>query len=240
MTASRPRGLSKTLLLKGLQCPRALWLAKHPPAFEFPPQPDREARYDAGHRVGILAQQLFPDGRPLGRQLVAQGLSFEVVGVLAPQRDSFFFGGGSAVVPISVARDRLFPEAALGPVQVSEATVYLEDVTRLDETQQAITALLRARHKLGPEQGAGFSFQNFGEFAEANNKLELKIGVMDGKSLDLAAIKSLSSLPSREVLLAKVLSAMNGVPTGFVRTLSGVPQKFLNLLTALREQKEAA
>lgn len=77
------------------------------------------------------------------------------------------------------------------------------------------------------------------EFADANKKLELKVGVMNGKTLDLSAIKALSVLPSREVLLAKVLSAMNGVPTGFVRTLNGVPQKFLNLLIALRDQKEA-
>jgi large subunit ribosomal protein L10 len=78
------------------------------------------------------------------------------------------------------------------------------------------------------------------EFADSNNKLELKVGVMGGKTLDLSAIKALSKLPSREVLLGKVLSVMNGVPTGFVRTLNGVPQKFVNLLIALRDQKEAA
>jgi large subunit ribosomal protein L10 len=78
------------------------------------------------------------------------------------------------------------------------------------------------------------------EFADANNKLELKVGVMNGKMLDLSALRALAVLPSREILLAKVLSAMNGVPTGFVRTLNGVPQKFLNLLIALRDQKEAA
>jgi large subunit ribosomal protein L10 len=78
------------------------------------------------------------------------------------------------------------------------------------------------------------------EFADANNKLELKVGVMNGKMLDLGALKALAVLPSREVLLARVLSAMNGVSTGFVRTLNGVPQKFLNLLIALRDQKEAA
>lgn len=77
------------------------------------------------------------------------------------------------------------------------------------------------------------------EFAEDNKKLELKIGVMNGRALDLAAIKALSSLPSREVLLGKLLSAMSGVPTGLVRTLNGVPQKFLNLLMALRDQKQA-
>ena len=78
------------------------------------------------------------------------------------------------------------------------------------------------------------------EFASENKKLDLKIGVMDGKALDISALKALSELPSREVLLAQVLSGMNAVSTGFVRTLNGVPQNFLNLLTALKDQKEAA
>jgi len=60
--ANVPAGLSKTLLLKGTQCPKALWLTKNPPEFEFPPQPDLEARYAAGTEVGLLAQQLFPGG----------------------------------------------------------------------------------------------------------------------------------------------------------------------------------
>jgi len=55
-------GLSKTLILKGMQCPKALYLQKNPPDFIFPPQPDLEAKFRAGHEVGILAQQLFPGG----------------------------------------------------------------------------------------------------------------------------------------------------------------------------------
>jgi len=55
-------GLSKSLLLKGMQCPKALYLAKNPPVFVFPPQPDREARYRTGTEVGLLAQGLFPGG----------------------------------------------------------------------------------------------------------------------------------------------------------------------------------
>jgi Domain of unknown function(DUF2779) len=62
MDRSRRHGLSKSLLLKGLQCPKALWLAKNPPDFVFPPQPELEARYAAGTEVGLLAQQLFPGG----------------------------------------------------------------------------------------------------------------------------------------------------------------------------------
>ncbi|MCK4621399.1 MAG: DUF2779 domain-containing protein [Desulfuromonadales bacterium] len=62
MGRSSSSGLSKSLILKGLQCPKALWLAKNPPDFAFPPQPDLEAKFRAGTEVGILAQQLFPGG----------------------------------------------------------------------------------------------------------------------------------------------------------------------------------
>jgi len=78
------------------------------------------------------------------------------------------------------------------------------------------------------------------EFAKENDKLEIKAGVMSGKLLDINAIKSLSALPSREVLLSLVLSTMNGVPTALVRALNNVPEKLLYALQAIKDQKEAA
>jgi len=78
------------------------------------------------------------------------------------------------------------------------------------------------------------------DFAKENEKLEIKIGVMEGRILDISAIKALSSLPSRDVLLAQVLSAMNGVPTSLVSVLSALPRQFLNVLQAIKDQKEAA
>ncbi len=77
------------------------------------------------------------------------------------------------------------------------------------------------------------------DFAKDNEKLEIKIGVMGGKELDLAGIKALSSLPSREVLLAQLLSAMNAVPQSFVRTIGEIPRSFVGVLGAIRDQKDA-
>jgi large subunit ribosomal protein L10 len=74
-------------------------------------------------------------------------------------------------------------------------------------------------------------------FAKDHEKLEIKVGVLNGKFLDAGAIKALAALPSREVLLSQVLAAMNGVPGAFVRVLSGIPQKMLNVLVAIKEQK---
>jgi large subunit ribosomal protein L10 len=78
------------------------------------------------------------------------------------------------------------------------------------------------------------------QFAKENDKLEIKVGVLNGKVLDVDAVKALASLPSREVLLAQLLGTLNAVPTSFVRVLAEIPRSMLNVLTAIRDQKEAA
>jgi large subunit ribosomal protein L10 len=76
------------------------------------------------------------------------------------------------------------------------------------------------------------------DFAKDHDKLEIKIGVMGGKVLELDGIKALSALPSREELLATVLSAMNAVPTALVTALSDVPRRMVNVLQAIKDQKQ--
>lgn len=77
------------------------------------------------------------------------------------------------------------------------------------------------------------------DFAKENKKFEIKVGVLNGKIVDFNGIKALSSLPSREILLAQVLSTMNAVPTALVTALSDVPRRMVNLIQALKEKKEA-
>ncbi|SLM27788.1 50S ribosomal protein L10 [Desulfamplus magnetovallimortis] len=78
------------------------------------------------------------------------------------------------------------------------------------------------------------------KFAEDNKKIEIKAGAMNGKVLAVEDIKALAKMPPKEVLLGQLLSTMNAVPTSMVRVLSGVPGAFLNVLNAVKEQKEAA
>ncbi|MBF0200726.1 MAG: 50S ribosomal protein L10 [Desulfamplus sp.] len=78
------------------------------------------------------------------------------------------------------------------------------------------------------------------KFADESKKLEIKSGAMNGKVLTAEDIKSLAKMPPKEVVLAQLLSTMNGVPTAMVRVLSGVPRAFMNVLNAVGEQKEAA
>jgi large subunit ribosomal protein L10 len=76
------------------------------------------------------------------------------------------------------------------------------------------------------------------KFSEDNSALEVKVGVVEGQVVDLAGIKRLSKLPSREVLLTQVLSVMNAPATGLVTVLSGVLRNFMGVLEAVKRQKE--
>jgi len=67
--------------------------------------------------------------------------------------------------------------------------------------------------------------------------LEIKVGQISGKIMDFDGIKKLAQLPSRDVLLSQVLSAMQGVPASFVRVLNGTAVKLVNVLKAIEEQK---
>lgn len=78
------------------------------------------------------------------------------------------------------------------------------------------------------------------EFAKESKKLEIKAGLLDGEPIDKEAVKRLAGLPSREVLLAQLLGALNAVPTGFVSVLAAVPRNLLGVLKAIEEQKSEA
>jgi len=54
--------LSKSQYMKGLQCPKALWLFKNRKDLAAQPDQRRQNLFATGHRVGDLAQQLFPGG----------------------------------------------------------------------------------------------------------------------------------------------------------------------------------
>ncbi|MBP6312084.1 MAG: DUF2779 domain-containing protein [Flavobacteriales bacterium] len=54
--------LSKSTYMRGMQCPKALWLYKHRRDLLPPIGTQQQAIFDSGRAVGELAQQLFPSG----------------------------------------------------------------------------------------------------------------------------------------------------------------------------------
>ncbi len=74
---------------------------------------------------------------------------------------------------------------------------------------------------------------------EAANPFTLKAGVLTGKTINVAEIQALADLPSREVLLAKMLGSMQAPASNFVRVLAAVPGGFVRALEQIRVQKAA-
>ena len=68
--------------------------------------------------------------------------------------------------------------------------------------------------------------------------LTLKAGLLDGRVIDIAEVKALAALPSREVLLAKLLGSMQSPLAGTVNVLQGVIRNAVYVLEAIRKQKE--
>lgn len=76
-------------------------------------------------------------------------------------------------------------------------------------------------------------------FAKENEALVLKTGAMDGRGLNEAQIKYLSTLPGKPELQAKLLGTLQAPMQKMVATLNEVPSKFVRLLAAYRDQKGA-
>ncbi|MBN2283921.1 MAG: 50S ribosomal protein L10 [Deltaproteobacteria bacterium] len=76
------------------------------------------------------------------------------------------------------------------------------------------------------------------EFAKKNAELEVITGVLEGRLLTGDQIKVLADLPSKDVLIAKLLSLMVAVQTQLVTVLSAVPRSFVQVLEAYRVKRE--
>lgn len=77
------------------------------------------------------------------------------------------------------------------------------------------------------------------EFAKKNAELEIKAGMLDGKFVSREQLAVLASLPSREVLLGRLLAAMTGVQTSLAMVLSAVPRSLVTVLSAYKEKRES-
>jgi large subunit ribosomal protein L10 len=78
------------------------------------------------------------------------------------------------------------------------------------------------------------------EFSKKKKKLVVFDGVLDGKLLSGLDVKNLASMPSREQLLGQLVYVVASPLSGFVNVLAGVPRALLNVLNAVKEEKDKA
>ncbi|NLC70152.1 MAG: 50S ribosomal protein L10 [Desulfuromonadaceae bacterium] len=76
------------------------------------------------------------------------------------------------------------------------------------------------------------------EYAKEKKSFDLKVACVDGRILIPAEIERLSQLPSREVLLAKLLGTLNAPTSNFVGVLAAIPGSLVRVLAAIRDQKQ--
>lgn len=63
------------------------------------------------------------------------------------------------------------------------------------------------------------------KFAKEAEALEIKCGIVEGTYYDQAGIKAISSIPSREELLSKLLGSMQAPIANFARVLKQIAEK---------------
>jgi large subunit ribosomal protein L10 len=77
------------------------------------------------------------------------------------------------------------------------------------------------------------------DYIRANRKMVIKGGLLEGQVIKADAVTELADLPSREVLLSRLLGAMLAPLGNLASVLQAPMTKFARTLDAVRSQKEA-
>jgi len=75
------------------------------------------------------------------------------------------------------------------------------------------------------------------KFAQDNEALKLKDSLMGRKRIDASGVEELAKLPSKEVMIAKMLGTMNAPISNFVGVLAAVPRSLVTVLAAIEKKK---
>lgn len=122
---------------------------------------------------------------------------------------------------VRVAKNRLFKKAL-------SSNELFKDINTNEIRGQLLYAF-NAQDEVAPAR-------SLADFAKTNPQIEFVAGFSaEGELLDAAAIKELSSLPTKAVLRAQLIGTISAPVSGFVRVLSGNVRSVLNVLSARAE-----
>ena len=74
-------------------------------------------------------------------------------------------------------------------------------------------------------------------FSKTHEVVQLFGGVLEGKFIDAAMVKSLASLPGKQELLAKLVGTLNAPASGFVNVLAGNLRGLVGVLNNIAKAK---
>lgn len=112
------------------------------------------------------------------------------------------------------------------------AKIALKELGRADVGESLIgpTAVAIAKSESGPVA------KELVDFAK-DTALEVKGGLLDGDAFDSAQVEAFSKLPTKNDLIAMLMSAMMGPVQNFVYAINGVPTKLVRTLQAVADKK---
>ncbi|MFM9971110.1 MAG: MacB family efflux pump subunit, partial [Burkholderiales bacterium] len=132
-----------------------------------------------------VADTLFPRGTdPIGKYIMVENILCQVIGVLSVKGATPFGSDQDDIVlvPLTTGSLRLFGRRFLRTI-----TVAVDDTTRIDETQEAVTNLLLERHRTND-----FFIRNMASYietaSETQNTLTLLLGAVAAISLLVGGI----------------------------------------------------
>jgi putative ABC transport system permease protein len=111
-----------------------------------------------------VVRNLFGNDDPIDAVIRIRNILFRVVGVLAPKGQT---GQGTdqddtVMIPYTTMQKRLMRTTWLQSIVVKAV-----NAARVEEAQEQITALLRQRHRIGPERDDDFNVRDLSDIAEA-------------------------------------------------------------------------
>jgi len=116
-------------------------------------------------------------------------------------------------------------------IALDDTKVSHEDITSLEGS---IGAAFGMEDEVGAARIAN-------DFAKTNENFSIKAGILkigeDWKYLSEAEVLNLANLPSREMLLAKVVGSIKAPISGFVNVLAGNLRGLVNVLNAIKDTK---
>lgn len=78
------------------------------------------------------------------------------------------------------------------------------------------------------------------KFSKANPEIfSFKVGLVEGKVIELREVEAIASLPSREELLSKILFLLNSQAQRLVNVISAVPRNLAVVVKQVSESKAA-
>ena len=77
------------------------------------------------------------------------------------------------------------------------------------------------------------------EFGKTNETVKIVGAIFEGKLMDAAAVKAIAILPSREVLLARLVGSMKSPISGFHMVLHTILRSFVLAMAEVQKKKSA-